>query len=89
MECVGGRPHPLRRGRGAATANGREWYAVMFGIAGGSLNLSSQTGRTLVDPNWQRTEEERKMCKALEEVAQQVGAKSIQAGTTFRISHLA
>ena len=59
----------------------------MFGIAGGSLNLSSQTGRTLVDPNWQRTEEERKMCKALEEVAQQVGAKSIQAGTTFRISH--
>ncbi len=30
--------------------------------------------------NWERTEEERKVCLALEEVAKQVGAKSIQAG---------
>ena len=28
---------------------------------------------------WERTESERKLCKALEEVAQQVGTKSIQA----------
>ncbi len=29
---------------------------------------------------WERTEAERKISKALEEVAKQVGAKSIQAG---------
>ena len=29
---------------------------------------------------WERTEEERKVCKALEEVAKQVGVTSIQAG---------
>ena len=31
-------------------------------------------------PNWERTENEVKICKALEEVANQVGAKNIQAG---------
>ena len=30
-------------------------------------------------PNWERTEKERTICKALEEVAAQVGAKNIQA----------
>ncbi|KAI0708694.1 Aldo/keto reductase [Earliella scabrosa] len=40
---------------------------------------TGENGRTLVDPNWQRTEDERKMCNALEEVAQQVGTKNIQA----------
>ncbi len=30
-------------------------------------------------PDWERTEPERKLCKALEEVQKQVGAKSIQA----------
>ena len=29
---------------------------------------------------WERTEDQRKVCKALEEVAKQVGTKSIQAG---------
>ena len=37
-------------------------------------------GRTVMGLGWERTEEERKMCKALEEVARQVGAKNIQAG---------
>ena len=37
-------------------------------------------GRTAFVGNWERTEEQRKMCKALEEVAKQVGTKSIQAG---------
>ena len=31
-------------------------------------------------PGWERTEDERKVCKALEEVAKQVGTSSIQAG---------
>ena len=31
---------------------------------------------------WERTDHERKVCKALEEVAVQVGAKSIQAGSS-------
>lgn len=30
--------------------------------------------------DWERTEDERKISKALEDVAKQVGAKSIQAG---------
>ena len=29
---------------------------------------------------WERSEDDRKMCKALEQVAKEVGAKSIQAG---------
>ena len=34
----------------------------------------------LYTEGWERTEDERKVCKALEEIAKQVGAKSIQAG---------
>ena len=37
-------------------------------------------GRQTFNPRWERTEEERKMCLALEKVASEVGAKSIQAG---------
>ena len=36
-------------------------------------------GRTISRPDWERTPNERKVCAALEEVAKQVGAKSIQA----------
>ena len=35
----------------------------------------------LLDLHWERTEEQRKICKVLEEVAEEVGAKNIQAGT--------
>jgi hypothetical protein len=38
--------------------------------------------------NWERTEEERKVCLALEEVAKQIGAKSIQAGTMLHFTCL-
>ena len=34
----------------------------------------------MILPNWERTEEERKVCKVLEEVAAEVGAPNIQAG---------
>ncbi|EIW53428.1 Aldo/keto reductase [Trametes versicolor FP-101664 SS1] len=40
---------------------------------------TGEKGRTISRPDWERTEDEKKMCKALEEVAKQVGAKSIQA----------
>ena len=42
---------------------------------------TGENGRTMSRPDWERTEPERKLCKALEEVQKQVGAKSIQAGT--------
>ena len=37
----------------------------------------------MVGEDWERTPDERKMCQALEEVAKQVGAQSIQAGTSL------
>ena len=40
---------------------------------------TGEHGRTISRPDWERTEPERKLCKALEEVQKQVGAKSIQA----------
>ncbi|KAI0742584.1 Aldo/keto reductase [Daedaleopsis nitida] len=40
---------------------------------------TGEKGRTVFGPDWQRTEDQRKVCKALEEVAKQVGAKNIQA----------
>ena len=44
---------------------------------------SGEKGRTLFS-GWERSEDERKMAKALEQVASEVGAKSIQAGTYLR-----
>ena len=40
---------------------------------------TGEKGRTVFQPDWERTERERTVCKALEEVQAQVGAKSIQA----------
>ncbi|EJF56113.1 Aldo/keto reductase [Dichomitus squalens LYAD-421 SS1] len=40
---------------------------------------TGELGRTISRPAWERTESERKVCKALEDVQRQVGAKSIQA----------
>lgn len=41
---------------------------------------TGEKGRMLGSPNWERNEDQRKVCKALEKVAEEVGAKSIQAG---------
>ena len=46
---------------------------------------SGEKGSTLFDKNWERTEEERKVCLVLEDIAKEVGAYSITAGE--RISH--
>ena len=44
--------------------------------------LTSASGRTMMDPRWERNETEKKIAKALEEVAAEVGASNIQAGSS-------
>jgi aryl-alcohol dehydrogenase-like predicted oxidoreductase len=41
---------------------------------------SGEKGRVIMNPNWERNETEKKVCKALEKVAGEVGAKNIGAG---------
>ena len=41
---------------------------------------TGEKGRAMMDKNWERNEKEKKVCKALENVAKQVGTKSITAG---------
>ena len=45
---------------------------------------SGEKGRIIMNPNWERNETEKKVCKALEKVAGEVGAKSIGAGESSR-----
>jgi aryl-alcohol dehydrogenase-like predicted oxidoreductase len=40
---------------------------------------SGEKGRTLLNPNWERTPAEKKVCDVLEEIAKEVGTKSITA----------
>lgn len=40
---------------------------------------SGEKGCTLFDPNWERTEEERKVCLVLEDIAKEVGVDSLTA----------
>ena len=41
---------------------------------------TGEKGRMISRPDWERNENEKKISKALEEVAKQVGAKTITAG---------
>jgi hypothetical protein len=41
---------------------------------------TGEKGRTTFSPDWERTEEERKVCLVLEEVAKEVGVESITSG---------
>jgi hypothetical protein len=41
---------------------------------------TGEKGRTIVIPNWERTEDEKKMSRALEKVAKEVGTEHITAG---------
>ena len=59
-------------------------------LAGGKIRTDAEeqqrreTGeRGRQGDKWERTEEERKVASALEEVQKQVGAKSIQAGASL------
>ncbi|KAF7790635.1 hypothetical protein EIP86_001591 [Pleurotus ostreatoroseus] len=72
---------PLVRSEGMALA---PWNV----LAGGKIRTdaeekrrkeSGENGRTWMGPQWERTEDERKVCQALEKVAGEVGAKSITA----------
>lgn len=46
---------------------------------------TGEKGRVIFSPNWERTEEERKVCLVLEEVAKEVGVESV---TSVAIAHL-
>jgi aryl-alcohol dehydrogenase-like predicted oxidoreductase len=45
---------------------------------------SGEGGRDITGQGWERTEEEKKMSRALEKVAKEIGAKSITSGEYFR-----
>jgi hypothetical protein len=47
---------------------------------GAAPSETGEKGRTIFGPNWERTEEERKVCLVLEEVAKEVGVESITSG---------
>ncbi|KAJ7165697.1 NADP-dependent oxidoreductase domain-containing protein [Mycena crocata] len=72
---------PMARAHGLALA---PWNV----LAGGRLRTDAEEeqrratgekGRTTFNPNWERTEDEKKMAAALEKVAGEVGTKSITA----------
>jgi len=41
---------------------------------------TGEKGRTIFNPEWERTDREKIVCKALEKVAQEIGTKHITAG---------
>ena len=43
---------------------------------------TGEQGRTILNPNWERTEAERKVCLVLEQIAKEVGAESLTAGAS-------
>lgn len=43
---------------------------------------TGEKGRMVFGPDWERTEEERKVCLILEEVAKEVGVESITSGAS-------
>ncbi|KAI0264247.1 NADP-dependent oxidoreductase domain-containing protein [Gloeopeniophorella convolvens] len=72
---------PMARSEGLALA---PWGV----LAGGKIRTdaeearrreSGEKGRMVLDPKWERTEEERKMCLVLEDIAKEVGTQSITA----------
>ena len=53
---------------------------IILKILIANFRMNFLLGRMLSGPGWERTENERKVCQALEKVAAEVGAESIQAG---------
>lgn len=49
---------------------------------------SGEKGSTVFSPKWERTEEERKVCLVLEDIAKEVGVDSISAGKRVPYSRL-
>ena len=48
---------------------------------------TGEKGRAIFTPDWERTEEERKVCLVLEEVAKEVGAENITSGALVPHNH--
>jgi len=46
---------------------------------------SGEKGRMVFHSNWERNEEERKVCLVLEEVAKEVGVDGVTAGAWFGV----
>ncbi|KAJ7886219.1 NADP-dependent oxidoreductase domain-containing protein [Mycena olivaceomarginata] len=51
------------------------------------LALAPWNGRTFAEPSWERTEDQKKISRALEKVAAEVGAKSITAGIFLSVPY--
>ncbi|KAI0672354.1 Aldo/keto reductase [Trametes maxima] len=73
---------PMAREEGMALA---PWNV----LAGGKVRTdeeeerrrqTGEKGRTIIQSDWERNENEKEVCKALEKIAREVNAKSIQAG---------
>jgi aryl-alcohol dehydrogenase-like predicted oxidoreductase len=45
-----------------------------------SRRKTGEKGRMILGPDWERTEEERKVCLVLEQVASEVGVENITSG---------
>jgi aryl-alcohol dehydrogenase-like predicted oxidoreductase len=80
---------PMARDEGMALAP--------WGVVGGGKirtdaeeerrRTTGEQGRKIFGPEWERTEDEKKVCKALEEVAKQVGTESITAVAIAYVMH--
>jgi aryl-alcohol dehydrogenase-like predicted oxidoreductase len=44
---------------------------------------SGEKGRTILDPNWERTQEHKKVCDVLEEIAKEVDCENITASVSW------
>ncbi|KAJ7595630.1 NADP-dependent oxidoreductase domain-containing protein [Mycena floridula] len=80
---------PMARSEGLALA---PWSV----LAGGKIRTdeeeqhrkdTGENGRTTFNPNWERTDAEKKVCRVLEEVGAEVGAKHITAVAIAYVLH--
>jgi aryl-alcohol dehydrogenase-like predicted oxidoreductase len=76
---------PMARAEGLALA---PWEV----LGGGKIRTDAEEarrretgekGRMVYGPNWERTEEERKVCLVLEQIAKEVGTESITSGALY------
>ena len=81
---------PMARSHGLALA---PWSV----LAGGKIRTdeeeerrrqTGEKGRTIFGPEWERNEREKTVCKALEKVAAEIGAKHITSGKSTLFSFL-
>ncbi|KAJ7575158.1 NADP-dependent oxidoreductase domain-containing protein [Mycena floridula] len=80
---------PMARAEGLALA---PWGV----LAGGKIRTdaeeqrrkeSGENGRTMMGPDWERTDKEKQVCKVLEEIAAEIGVKHINAVAIAYVMH--